>query len=210
MGGTMTITLSVVVRPPNDIHTARQTKTLHSTERKKSWTVGKAALAAAMASAVLPTAPPAESVLARQKHKDSRTQGADDITDVDQHPGAQQRSQGDAPAGVGDDHQRIAGEELGAANDHQDETEREDEPGEKARDSPREPLGAGEHDGHEDRAERDEGACKHAQDDEGQRIAPGLGGACGLAGERHLGRQHGVDAMAAASFLKCLGHLAHT
>ena len=49
IGGTMTTTLSTVLRAPNDIHTARQTSTLQSTARKNSCNVGSAAFAEAIA-----------------------------------------------------------------------------------------------------------------------------------------------------------------
>jgi hypothetical protein len=57
--------------------------------------------------------------LSCQEHKSSRTQRTHDIADVDERPGAQQRCQSDASAGKGNDHQRIAGEQLAAADDHQ-------------------------------------------------------------------------------------------
>jgi hypothetical protein len=73
---------------------------------------------------------------------------------------SRRRTERDTPARAGHYHQRVAGEQLGAAHDHQDKSERKDQTGEEARNSPRKCAGPGQHHGHENRAEHDEGAGK--------------------------------------------------
>ena len=66
-------------------------------------------------------------------------------------------------------------------------------------------LGAGHHHGHEDGAEGDEGAGEDRQDEQRERIAPGLGGArlLGLAG--HFRRQARVDFVFVLAAVRHLG-----
>ena len=48
---------------------------------------------------------------------------ADEVAEIDQTPVAQQARAGDLPVGPGKDDQTVASEELGAADQHQDEAE---------------------------------------------------------------------------------------
>lgn len=72
--------------------------------------------------------------------------------------------------------------------DHQDEAKRENQAGEKSGNAPGEFTGAGHYDRHEHRAETDKGAGEKPEDNEPDRIASGLCGARGFAGQRHVRR----------------------
>ena len=84
MGGTMTMILSVVLRAPNDIHTARQTSTLQSTARKNSWTVGKRRFGRSDGERRLADSAAAKSVLPGKEHQCGGADRAGDIADIDQ------------------------------------------------------------------------------------------------------------------------------
>ena len=130
-----------------------------------------------------------EAVVAGEEDQRRGADRARDIAEIDDEPGAQQRGQSDAPAGPGHDHQCVAGEELGAADDHEDEAEREHEAGEEPRDPPGQRAGACQHHGHENGAQGDERAGEHAQGEQGPRIARRLARPRILAFAGHIGRQ---------------------
>lgn len=102
---------------------------------------------------------------------------ADDVAEIDERPGTQQRPDRDAAARVSHHHERIAGEKLGAADDHKNHPQRKDQSGQQSRKTPGQVPGAGQ----------------HAQDQDGQGIATGLRHPRNLTGYRHGGRQQRID-----------------
>ena len=205
IGGTITTTLSVVLRAPNDIHTARQTSTLQSTREKEQLNGRQRRLGGGDGERGLADGAVGKAILPGQQHQRRRTQCAGDVSRIDQRPGTQQRAERDPPAGVGHDHQRVPGEQFGAADDHQDQSERKRQPSQQPSHAPRQVSGAGHHNGREHRAERNESTGQDTQHDQGDRVTSRLDGSRRLAGACHIGRQQSVDAPGAGRWRRSFG-----
>ena len=96
------------------------------------------------------------------------------------------------------DDQVVAGEQLGARDDDQDQPEAEDEPGEQAGDAERDRVGgAGDDGGREHRAEGDEGAGEHRKrEGRAANDMPAFATPMSVGLRGDLGRHQGVEARA--------------
>ena len=132
-----------------------------------------------------------------KKHQPGRPDRANEITDIDNQPGAQHFAQTDFSGRHGHDHQCVAGKQFGAANDHQNEAEAEHEAGKQSADAKRnDTVRARQNGGREHGAKGDEGAAEHAKNQQAERVEPRFLRAdqFGLAG--NFRRQQSVDAVA--------------
>jgi hypothetical protein len=135
----------------------------------------------------------AEPVGAAQKHDQRRGRGADEVAGVDDRPAPQERARGDPSARPGHDDEVVAGEELGAADHHEDQAEAEGESGQHARRTPRRRAGAGQRGRREDAAQRDEGAREHREREKARGRRRDLARAGLLRPPGHRGRQEGLE-----------------
>ena len=94
---------------------------------------------------------------------------------------------------IGQDDQVVAGEQLRAPDDDQDQSEAEDDTGEHLRHAPGRGLGARERHGREDAAEGDEGTGEHGEGEQGESIHRRLLDADLLGALRHLRREQCVE-----------------
>lgn len=136
----------------------------------------------------------AEGVLPPQVDQPGGSQRTDEIAEVDQAPVAQQRVERHLACRPRHDDQRVAGEQLRPADDHQDQAEAECQPAQKLGDAERQhPARPGADGSSEDRAERDKRPGQHRQQEGGQRVQPGLLHADVFAVLGHFGGQEGID-----------------
>jgi hypothetical protein len=136
----------------------------------------------------------AERVLPPHVHERSGRDRADEVPRVDDRPAAEQPSRRDAPARPGHDDEVVAGEELGARHDDEDEPEGERDSSEQALHAERQ-VAASRHDrGREQRPERDERAGENREGEERGRLQRGLGDADVLGPPRHRGGRQRVKA----------------
>ena len=115
----------------------------------------------------------AELVLLPDEQDHGGRQRADEVPEVHDRPVARDLHRPHSPAGPRHHDQVVAGEELGAGDDDEDQAEREREPTEEAHDAERDVGAARGHRRREDRAERDEGA---GEDGERERVRGGHAG----------------------------------
>ena len=151
-------------------------------------------MATAIARAPAPDGTAAQLVLAGQVHEDGRRERPGEVPDVDEHPDRQHSRGRDAACGPRHDEQVVAGEELRARNDDQDQPEGEGQAREQARDAERQLPGARGHRRGENRAERDERAREHGEDEQPLRAQGGLGDPGLLGPSGHGRRRQRVEA----------------
>ena len=109
--------------------------------------------------------------MARQQNEQRRSDGADEVADIDDDPRPQHLAEPDLAGSPGHDHQRVAGEELSAADDDQDEPEAEDHARQKAADAERNTTVRPCEDGRREHAsEPDEGSGECGECDEAEEI----------------------------------------
>jgi len=135
----------------------------------------------------------AERVLPGDKDNRCGHRGADEVAGIDEDPVPQQSHRRDLAAGPSHDDEGVAGEQLGAADDHEDEPQAEGHPSEQPDHAKWKAPAPGAHRGREDRAEGDEGTCEDGQRERADGIEIGLADAHSLGLRRHLGREESIE-----------------